>query len=166
MKIIDYSHDWDAFAQRINLNRKEEFDDTDRYLIDHSDTDYYLPKCPYGLSMFNLVKTCLHKDIPMNTFVIFTNHIGLHREFEILLPDHMHKHNFPTIIDQCLVAGIENTRLGTKVPDIEFDVKDITKHGISMMGKPRIHRNILFNLIKDHKLLNDYAVSFSGSSDI
>jgi hypothetical protein len=157
-----YYQDWEAFAKRVMQTHKEVYDYKDRYLIDHSDTDYYLPECPYGLTIFNLVRTCLHEDISMNTLIIVTNHIGLHKEFKILIPEHMHEHNFPTIIDQCF-TGLRNTRTGLNQSKVENNVSDITKHGVSMMGVARIHRNILFNLMKEHDMLDDYAVSYQGT---
>jgi len=161
ISLLDYYQDWEAFAKRVRQTHKEVYDYKDRYLIDHSDTDYYLPECPYGLIAFNLVRTCLYEDIPMNTLIIVTKWKGLHKEFELLIPEHMHKHNFPTIIDQCF-TGFKNSRLGLNQPKVENNVSDITKHGVSMMGVPRIHRNILFRLMKEHNMLDDYAVSYQG----
>ena len=162
IRLHNYHQDWEAFAKRVRQTRKEVYAHKDRYLIEHSDTDYYLPECPYGLNIFNLVRTCLHEDISMNTLIIVTNHIGLHKEFKILIPEHMHEHNFPTIIDQCF-TGLRNTRTGLNQSKVENNVSDITKHGVSMMGVARIHRNILFNLMKEHDMLDDYAVSYQGT---
>jgi len=161
IRLQSYTDDWTAFAQRLKKTHKVTYDTHDRYLLDHSDTDYYLPGCPYSLTTFNLVRTCLHEDIPMNTLLIVTNHISLHKEFEMLIPNHMHKHNFPTIVDQCVTA-FKNTRLGLNQDHVDNNILDITRHGVSMIGEPRIHRNILFRLMKKHNLLNDYAVSYRG----
>jgi hypothetical protein len=162
IRLFRYFHDWEAFAKRIKQTHKEVYAHRERYLIDHSDTDYYLPKCPYGLNMFNLVRTCLYEDIPMNTLIIITNHIGLQKELELLIPEHMHKHNFPTIIDKCITA-FKNVRTGLNLPIADYSVDEIIKHGVSMMGVPRVHRNLIFNLMKKNNLLDDYAVSYQGT---
>ena len=162
IRLAYYFDDWPAFAKRIKQTHKEVYAHRDRYLLTHSDTDYYLPHCPYGLNMFNLVRTCLYEDIPMNTLIIVTNHIGLQKEFKLLIPEHMHKYNFPTIIDQGMTS-FENIRFGLNHTLADTSVDEITKHGVSMMGMPRIHRNILFKLMQKNNLLDAYAVSYQGT---
>ena len=66
-------HDFQAVADRLLQTKKEVFAPDDRYLISHFDTDYYLPSCPYGLSMFNLVRTFLHNDISLSMLILITN---------------------------------------------------------------------------------------------
>jgi len=156
IRLYDYQHNWKLFVERINKTRKPEFAHNDRYLIDHHDTDYYMPHCPYGLAMFNFTRTCLNEDIPMHTVIIVTNHIGLKKELKLLLPDHSGQ---PTIIDKCFTA-FKNIRSGINLPKFDHHVHQITKHGISMMGLPRAHRHILFRQLKERHLLNKYAVSY------
>ena len=74
----------------------------------------------------------------------------------------------PTIIDNrsnCWITAISN---GNGIID-NFDKhrtsdKPITKHAISMIGQPRIHRNILQNHIKENKLFDKIAVAYNNVS--
>jgi hypothetical protein len=160
IRLFNYTNDWALFVERVNKTRKPVFEHQDRYIIDHSDTDYYMPHCPYGLTMFNLVRSCLHEDICMGTFIIVTNHNGLAEEFEKLLPAHSRR---PVIIDRCLTA-FKNTTHGSNQPIFSHAETDIIKHGVSMMGSARIHRNMLFRQMIRKNLLDSYAISYKGQS--
>ena len=159
--IDNIDENWDILKDILVQTRKEIYQPNDRYVIVHSDTDYYLPECPYGLSIFNLVRTFLHNDIPLNTLLLITDHKGIRKEFELLIPDEMHEHNFPTIVDDCLTALV-NTRIGMNQEETHFKESDIVKHGVSMIGIPRIHRNMLYNQLREQNLLDTYAVAYKG----
>ena len=163
LDINNIDKNWDILKDILVATRKIVYKPKDRYIIVHSDTDYYLPGCPYGLSMLNLVRTFLHNDIPLNTLLLITDHKGIKREFEILIPKEMHEHNFPTIVDDCLTALV-NTRIGMNQEETYFNESDIVKHGVSMMGVPRIHRNMLYNQLRQQDLLDTYAVAYCGDS--
>ena len=163
LDINNIDQDWNILKDVFCNTKKDVFAPNDRYVIVHTDTDYYLPHCPYGLSMFNLVRTFLHNDIPLNTLLLITDHKGIEKEFRILIPKEMHEHNFPTIVDDCLTALV-NTRIGMNQEETHFPVSDIVKHGISMIGFPRIHRNMLYNQLKAQDLLNTYAVAYKGKT--
>lgn len=155
-------HDFQAVADRLLQTKKEVFAPNDRYLISHFDTDYYLPSCPYGLSMFNLVRTFLHNDISLSMLILITNHLGIKKEFEILIPAEMQQYNFPTIIDDCLTID-KTVRVGLNQQECYIDESAIVKHGVSMFGVNRIHRNMLYNMMVERNLLDAYAVSYKGN---
>lgn len=165
IELTDVDSDFDLLATRLAKTKKTHFNSKDRYLIGHLDTDYYLPHCPYGLSMFNLVRTFLHNDIPLNTLILFTNHFGIRKEFEILIPKEMHEHNFPTIIDDCIMVA-NMVRLGLNQEECNVDEVSIENHGISMLGEARIHRNMLLNQLLERNLLDTYAVSYKGQKRV
>ena len=146
IELPDVDSDFELLATRLTKTKKTHFNSKDRYLIGHLDTDYYLPHCPYGLSMFNLVRTFLHNDISLNLLILITNHKNIKKEFEILIPAEMQEHNFPTIIDNCLTVN-NTVRLGLNQPECNVDESSIVKHGVSMIGVNRIHRNILYNML-------------------
>ena len=159
--LVTIDHDFQAVADRLLQTKKQVYAQDDRYLISHFDTDYYLPSCPYGLSMFNLVRTFLHNDISLNTLILITNHKNIKREFEILIPAEMQEHNFPTIIDDGLTI-CNTVRLGLNQQECNVDESAIVKHGVSMFGVNRIHRNMLYNMLVERNLLDAYAVSYKG----
>jgi|TARA_R110002126_G_scaffold124148_1_gene266032 coenzyme F420-reducing hydrogenase gamma subunit len=150
-------------ADRLLNTKKKYFATKDRYVIGHLDTDYYLPGCPYGLGMFNLVRTFLHNDVPLNTLILLTNHPGIKKEFEILIPIAMQEHNFPTVVDDCITIA-NMVRLGLDQDECSIDESSIVNHGISMMGAPRPHRNMLYNQLVEKNLLDAYAVSYKGNT--
>tara|TARA_B100001057_G_scaffold207381_1_gene208079 strand:- start:1513 stop:2088 length:576 start_codon:yes stop_codon:yes gene_type:complete len=159
---INYmDHDWDILKDILVATRKSVYEPKDRYVIVHTDTDYYLPGCPYGFSIFNLVRTFLHNNIPLYTMLLVTDHKGIKKEFKILIPKEMHEHNFPTIVDDCLTS-IVNTRIGMNQEETHFKESEIVKHGVSMMGVPRVHRNMLYNQLREKNLLDAYAVAYKG----
>ena len=156
-------HDFQLVSNRLLQTKKEVYDSNDRYIISHLDTDYYLPSCPYGLNMFNLVRTFLHNDISMSTLILITNHKNIKKEFEILIPTEMQEHNFPTIIDDGLTI-CNTVRLGLNQHECFFVESSIVKHGVSMFGVNRIHRNMLYNMLVERNLLGAYAVSYKGNN--
>lgn len=165
IELPEVDFDFELLANRLAKTKKTRFDPKDRYVIGHLDTDYYLPHCPYGLCMFNLVRTFLHNDIPLNTLILFTNHLGIKKELEILIPKEMHKHNFPTIIDDCIMVA-NMVRLGLNQKEGDIDTSAIQNHGIAMLGAPRIHRNMLYNQLVKRNLLDTYAVSYKGDARV
>lgn len=165
IELPEVDSDFDLLATRLAKSKKKQFDAKDRYLIGHLDTDYYLPNCPYGLGMFNLVRTFLHNDISLNTLILLTNHPGITKEFEILIPKEMHEHNFPTIIDDCIMVA-NMVRLGLNQEECSIDASSIVNHGLAMLGAPRIHRNMLYNQLIENNLLDTYAVSYKGDKRV
>ena len=166
LRLANFDHDFTKLEDLLQSTYKYEYAHNDRYIIEHSDTDYYLPGCPYGLSIFNLVRVFLYLDIPLYTLLFITNHRGISKEFEFLIPKNMHEHNFPTIIDNCLTV-FSNTRTGHNMcTGLSVDVDSIIKHGVSMIGVQRIHRNILFNELKRNNLLNKISVSYNGANNV
>jgi coenzyme F420-reducing hydrogenase gamma subunit len=163
IELPEVDSDFELLATRLAKTKKTHFNSKDRYLIGHLDTDYYLPSCPYGLSMFNLVRTFLHNDISLNLLILITNHKNIKKEFEILIPTEMQEHNFPTIIDNCLTVN-NTVRLGLNQQECNVDESSIVKHGVSMIGVNRIHRNMLYNMLVERNLLDAYAVSYKGNN--
>ena len=165
IELTEVDNDFELLVTRLTKTKKTHFDSKDRYLVGHLDTDYYLPSCPYGLGMLNLVRTFLHNDIPLNTLILLTNHFGIKRELEILIPKEMHEHNFPTIIDDCILVA-NMPRLGLNQEECNVDEVSIENHGISMLGEARIHRNMLLYQLLERNLLDTYAVSYKGEKRV
>ena len=85
LDINNIDQNWDILKDILVATRKIVYEPKDRYVIVHSDTDYYLPGCPYGLSMLNLVRTFLHNDIPLDTLLLITDHKGIKKELLLTL---------------------------------------------------------------------------------
>jgi len=159
--LINYDSDFNLLRTHIANCRKQIFSSTDKIIIVHKDTDYYMPNSSYGLTVYNLYKTFLELDISLSTMIIVTNHKGIESDFKNLIPFHEQKYNFPIIIDNYISAFRESERLTHRLSDINFTT-NISHHAISMMGVKRIHRNILFNEFKKNNLLNEIICAYNN----
>ncbi len=163
--LVSIDHDFDILKRRLIVTRKEKYNSDEKYLIIHHDTDYYMPHCPYGLSIFNLIKTFTELDISLGTIIFLTSHTGISREFKILIPESEWGYNFPKIIDDKM-TWFKYASNGIKAAEPKIaTIDDITKHAVCLMGASRVHRNVLYNHITKKKLLSKIAVAYR-SQDI
>ena len=162
VEIVRYDHDFTLIQDIVTKHKQNIFADKDKFLIIHDDTDYYLPNCPYGTSMFNLIKIFTELDIPYSKILLLTNHVGIKKELEYLIPPTELHHNFPTIIDNSIMFHVNNSLSVSESNVSDLDVQEITHHAICMMGCKRIHRNILFNFFKQRHLFKKIATSYNS----
>jgi hypothetical protein len=167
IKVLDIDENYDLLAQKLlqdHVYRPE-----DRYLIEDTDTHYYLPNCDYSLTWFNIIKTFLDKDVPLWTIITVSNCINLKQQLYNIVPAELHSY-MPTIIDiEIALSAFNEPLFDTQIKinntfDFADSVNTIEKHAISMMGKPRIHRNMLYHQLMDKKLLDKVAVSYNNVS--
>lgn len=166
--IFKIDNDFEILKQQLLLSKIESYTKNDRYVIIDNDTHYYLDNCSYSLTWYNVIKTFLDVDIPLSSIIVFYNGSKLLEQILPLIPQELQDRNcVPTVIDNkssCWVAT-----LGEKEFIHNFDKHrtvntHITKHAISMMGLPRIHRNILQNHIKKNQLFDKIAVAYNNVS--
>jgi len=161
--LLEVNDNFDILKQRLLNTKKNTFLPNDKHIIIHYDTDYYLPECPYGLTIFNLIKTFIDVDISLNTIIFITNHKDIIKEFKTLVPESKWDYNLPIIIDDCISCFTHASISAYKSKNIPINAKKINKHAVCMMGVQRIHRNILFNHITDKNLFNKIATSYNAS---
>jgi len=167
VKIVDLldltALDPDKLTNQLLLTKKDKFASNEFYLASHDDCDYYLPGCPYGISIFNFVRTFQSLDISLSRVILVTNHIGLLNEFKFLINEEDHC-DLPVIIDTCLSAfdGLGLDNFDCRFSDININKYDIIKHGLCMMGLARNHRNALYNFLKDNNHLDKISTSFKN----
>jgi len=159
--LINYDSDFNLLRTHIANCRKQIFSSTDKIIIVHKDTDYYMPNSSYGLTVYNLYKTFLELDISLSTMIIVTNHKGIESDFKNLIPLHEQQYNFPIIIDTLISTSNWYEELRPTLKDIEFNA-NISHNAICMMGAKRIHRNILFNVFKKNNLLNKIICTYNN----
>jgi hypothetical protein len=159
--LVMIDQNFDLFEHELLSTRKECYNLNDFYIIVHGDTDYYLPHCSYGLSIFNLVRSFMHVDISLSKLIFITNHYGIKSEFEQLIPEGMQDYNFPKIIDN---SFSHDSAFNFDLKNTKVDLDSIQYHGLSMMNVNRIHRNILFNHLQKNNLLDRFLVSYTGKS--
>jgi hypothetical protein len=161
--LVCTDYDFDILKRLMSDTHKNVYNSLDKYIVVHYDTDYYLPNCNYGLTIFNLVKTFEELDIPLHTMIFVTNHNGIAREFKELIPKEEIEFNFPIIIDNYLTCFSVASSISSLALSVPLNIDSVTKNAMCLMGCKRIHRNIVFNSIKDNDLLNSIATAYSNT---
>jgi hypothetical protein len=156
---VKFDHDWDQLKNFFRQTRKETFDPLDRYIIQHQDTDIYISECSVGINLRNFFQVIQSMDIPVYTLIIWTNHIGLQQEIDILCKN-QHPLDRPTLIESFCTT----THVGTEdyYNDWSISADQIEIHALSMMGANRSHRFAFYNSLK-HIDKNKLALSIKGS---
>lgn len=138
--IMDVDRDFDKLYQFLVHRRKECFDPQDRILVSHFDTDYYDECFPVGVYLRNVFTAWQRADLPMFTMLLFTNHLGISREVDLLCQSR-HSDDRPTVIET--IVSQQHVRVGIVEP--ELDVDSISHHALTMLGTNRSHRHALIN---------------------
>jgi hypothetical protein len=153
--VRDIDQDWTILLNLLEQIKIDQFQPNDRILICHMDTDYYDPLMPVGTSINNLVRCFKKIDIPFFLLLFVTNHYGIQKEFDLLLPT-QHPKDRPTIIETLLSDMLLGEIIET---DDTIEIDKIQKAGLCMIGHKRSHRVALVNFFKKHSLLDKIAVS-------
>lgn len=165
INLYEYDSDFNDLKHRLLSTKKESYSANEFYVVYHADTDYYLPECPYGLSMFNLWKTFKELDISTGRVIFLSNHCGIKKEIEILLNIFKSKnHDMPIVFDNFNAAfhfGMPDA-YSKEYEDKKINIERIEHHGICMIGKPRVHRNAIFNHLKKNHLLDKIKTSYNS----
>lgn len=158
--ITSVDNNFKLLSDRLASTKKLKYNDDEKYVIVHYDTDYYLPHARYGLSMYNLTKTFMELDISLSNVIFVTNHKGIKKEFKLLMPDN--NYDMPIIIDDCLSCFATHSVLINTMQDIPNNFDKISKHAICMIGNKRVHRNIVYNALTASNLLNKVVTSYNN----
>ena len=161
--LINTDFDFSILKNILLKTKKDHYTNIDKYIIIHYDTDYYLPHCPYGLTIFNLVKTFTEVDISLDNIIFVTSYPGIKKEFELLVPEYEQPYNLPIIIDNCITCfNDELHAIRNALPNNVVKIDTIEKRAVCMLGQSRAHRHILYNFIKKHNLFDKIATSFNN----
>jgi hypothetical protein len=158
INFTEFDHDWNQLEHFFKQTRKETFDPLDRYIIQHQDTDIYISECSVGINLRNFFQMVKSIDIPVYTLIIWTNHIGLQQEIDILCKNQP-LCDRPTLIESFCTTVHVGTEDYYDNWDINADQIEI--HALSMMGANRSHRFALYNSLK-HIDKNKLALSIKG----
>ena len=142
-------------AEKLKCFQNYQFDNKEKILLVHMDTDYYDPYIKYGTIPINVIRSFKNLDIPLHTLLFVTNHIGISKEFDCLLTD-QHPKDHPIIIET-LLSQLLLSESYDDLPEIRFD--QIEKAGVCMMNQSRSHRVAFYNFVLDNNLLDKIAVS-------
>jgi hypothetical protein len=151
--LVRHDSNFDHIEAMLLKLKKEYHPFDDRIVIEHFDTDYYLPDFPYGITLYNLFTAFRKVDLPLFTMLLITNHFGIGKEVEKLITD---PNDCPTIIE----TFISTYHYTNYYQDIEVDTDKIIMPGVGIMGGNRVHRNALYHYIDNNKLLDRIAVKY------
>ena len=165
IKLDKFQHNFDLLKDRLIETRKEVYSPKDFYVIKHSNGQYYLPHCKYSLTTFNLVQTFQEIDISLGRVIIVTNDPGYLDEFKLLIPDRLHQYDLPIVFDDCMSAFYNHHLDNPKWNNIAINNDKIEKHCLTMMGFGRVHRNALYNHIKNNNYFNQIATANQGNNE-
>jgi hypothetical protein len=149
--LLAFDSQFPVLEQRLSLLKKDVYSANERIIIEHFDTDYYLPNFPYGLSIFNLFSIFRKLDIPLFTMLIVTNSFGISQEVNQLSPD---PNDRPTVIE----TFISNKHYTDCYQNCDLDADSITIAALCMMGQSRVHRSAVYQFIKA-QIMDQVAVS-------
>lgn len=139
-----YDYRIEQLHQRLQAIKKTQFDQQDRIVVVHFDTDYYIHNT-FGINLTNLFTAWQSADIPLHNMLIYTNHTGLRQEIDTLCRDR-HAEDRPTIVETFINQLSYLSDTYCTEPDLCVD--QIEWHGLALMGAPRSHRYALYNHIQ------------------
>jgi len=169
INVIDYiniadltnEQDYNDLKTQIENTKKDSFNKDDFYVVSHFDTDYYLPNCPYGLLMFNFIRTIQEVDVSLNNVIVLTNIDNLLDEIKYIIPQDKHETELPIVIDKCL-SICRNNYVHDDYQNIPINY-NVKKHALVLFGKERVHRNALYNFINQNNLKEKIVVSYRNN---
>jgi hypothetical protein len=141
--LMEFDHDFDSLKQHLQTRKKDCFGPKDRIVINHFDTDYYVHN-QFGINLINLFTVWRDLDLPMYLILIYTNHIGIRQEIDLMCKTN-HPLDRPTLIETFIDPMSYSSDTYTHEPNI--NIEQIEYHGLSMMNAPRSHRYALYNHI-------------------
>lgn len=151
----NFDADFKVLEKQLLLIKKDSFANNERIIIEHQDTDFYLPEFSYGLGLYNVFTAFKKIDIPLFTMLLFTNHFGIAQEVNRLAPD---PNDRPTVIE----SFITFKHYSNNYQPIDLDVDQINMPGLCMLGASRVHRHAMYNFLRDENLLPVVATSING----
>lgn len=146
---FDSDSSWVLLENHLKNIKKNIYDPSDRYVIEHQDTDYYLAdEFLYGIGLYNLINVFKNLDIPLFTLLLYTNHFGISKEIDKLATD---PNDRPTVIE----TFITKTHYTNDYCDLEIDSSCIEFPAICLMGgSNRVHRIAMFRFLEQQQLLD------------
>ncbi len=152
-----FDKDFKILEDHLLALKKDRFDANERIIIEHQDTDYYLPDFPYGIGLYNLFTAFKKTDIPLFTMLLFTNHFGIKKEVQALAPD---QNNTPTVIESFIVRS----HYTNEYDHVTLDSDQIHRPAVCMMGQARVHRWAMYHFLANRNLLPLVATSIQGTT--
>jgi hypothetical protein len=143
ISFLEFDFEFDILRSRLSKCTKDSFDNKDRIIVEHMDTDYYFDECCVGVNLRNFFGIVRELDISPSVFIFYTNHFGISKEIDQLCTN---KNDRPTVIESFL-SKLHYSQEHTH--PIALNADQIQYHALCMMVLKRSHRNAMYNAIKD-----------------
>lgn len=150
--------------QAVGALARSKFEDCERIMVTHYDTDFYIKN--YGIGVQNFL-TCLHHfDISPSKVIFLTNHPGIKDEIDQFYQEKMQLDDF--LNDRMTVIVNNYSYLQTTPTPVErsIDIHRIKYHYMCLCGAQRAHRALFLCLLKDLDILSKGLVSWHFNSSI
>lgn len=161
---LDFDFDFDLLKEELIKQKPLIQTHRDKFIFIHVDLDFYLPGSQIGNSVYNLYKTFHECDISMGHIFFITTHHNIEKEFRALLTERYIEFNLPTffytigefsrLFSDCLTHSTDI--------NVENNISKISKHALALLGFRRVHRNALYQFIKENQLINKIAVTYNN----
>lgn len=144
LSFLDFDFDFDILKNRLSACYKDAYSLKEKILIEHMDTDYYLPGYSVGINIRNFFSVVREINISYSVFIFYTNHIGIKKEIDFLCR-YAHKQDRPLVIESFLSKLHFDPN---EVMPEPTNLDKIKHHALCMMNLKRSHRNAVFHKIK------------------
>jgi len=148
-RIVDYDYRFHTFASELASLKKDTFAPEEKFLIEHADVEYFVNGFGFSIDNFNTMIRSL--DIDPCRFVILTNHYCSTQKWNSYCSDPNNQFH------------VIETPLSTLL--VNHDYKPVTSaeecqyRFCSMLGKSRVHRDILAKYFISQNLVKDNLIS-------
>ncbi len=134
----------DVLINLLKTTKKEHYDPTDRYIIVFLDTDFFWHN--HSIILNNLLTVWEELDIPFFTLMLYTNHIGIKKQFDEYCQNRP-VWDRPTVVESFVNVGTYDPE---NYQDIDADIESIDMHALCLMGgSSRSHRHATFNTLRE-----------------
>lgn len=151
-----FDENFDILKKFFLSTRKECYNINDRYIIEHQDTDVYIPHCSVGINLQNFFEIVKEVDIPLYTLLFYTNHFGITQEINKLCSTG-YQSDRPTVIE----SFVTTSHIAESYTNNNIDIDQINYHALCMMGANRSHRFALYQKLQ-HIDPNKVAITIKG----
>jgi hypothetical protein len=157
ISIVDYDTRLQELVDILRNFENAEFENHQRILILHHDTDYYPELHNIGNSIYNLFKIFADFNIPCDKVIFLTNHYGI--KDEIIRANNLITNDAdPLIVYTSLWYDFPELSTLTDSPKIDYH--PVTQLYHCLNGKQRMHRVFLLCSLTHSGLLEQGIVSY------
>jgi hypothetical protein len=160
LDIIDlfkYDNCLDLLYTRLESLKKDTYNNNDRIILMHFDTDFYIHQDRPGFLLSNLHMILAKLDIPFNFILLITNH-QLTEELEQL----RNQYTTEPISISHIVTNFQKLLVndGSDIIDLELNQSCVHYLFSCLNGSSRSHRRFLISMLDNNNLLSRGLISY------